>query len=41
MVTSWLDLPNFLVGSKLTEVKPSFHGLSPHHTMCIWENLKK
>ena len=42
MVTSSLDLTNFFVkGSKLTEVKPFFHGLSPQHTMYIWENLKK
>ena len=28
-----LDLPNFYVkGSKLKEVKPFFHGLSPQHT---------
>ena len=31
----------FVKGSKLTEVKPFFHGLSPQDTMYIWENLKK
>ena len=31
----------FVKGSKLTEVKPFFHGISPQHTMYIWENLKK
>ena len=37
-----INLPNFFVkGSKLTGVKPFFHGLSPQHTMHIWENLKK
>ena len=43
MVTSQLDLPNFYVkGSKLKEVKPFFHGLSPQHTnKYIWENKKK
>ena len=42
MVTSKLDLSNFYVkGSKLTEVKPFIHGLSPQYTMYIWENLKK
>ena len=41
MVTSELDLPNFCVnGSKLKEVKPSFHELSPQHTKYLWENKK-
>ena len=31
----------FVKRSKLTEVKPFFHGISPQHTMHIWENLKK
>ena len=42
MVTSYLDLPYFYAkGSKLKEVKPFFHGLSPQHTRYIWENKKK
>ena len=42
MVTSQLDLPNsYVKGSKLKEVKPFFHGLSPQHTKYIWENKKK
>ena len=42
MVTSWLNVPNFFVkGSKPKEVKPSFHGVSPQHTKCIWENKEK
>ena len=42
MVTSLFHLPKFFVkGSKLTKVKAFFHGISPQHTMNIWENLKK
>ena len=36
MVRSQLDLPYFFVkGSKLTEVKPFFHGISPQHSYYI------
>ena len=31
----------FIKGSKLIEVKPFFHRISPQDTMYIWENLKK
>ena len=43
MVASQLDLllDFFLKGSKLTEVKPFSHGLSPQHTKYIWENEKR
>ena len=37
-----LDLPNFFVkGSKLTEVKPFFHAISPQQFMYVWDNKKK
>ena len=36
MMTSKIDLPNSFVNeSKLTDVKPLFHGLSPQRTMYI------
>ena len=28
------------MGSKLKEVKPFFHGISPQHTLYVWEDLK-
>ena len=36
-----ITISNFFVkGSKITEVKPFFHGLSSEHTMYIWKNLR-